>query len=76
MVTFDHVKKPLLALSGKRFSGKDSLAAALVREAAVRGITVHTHAFAAESKRLFVARERVQGVDVDLRRMLEDRAYK
>ena len=50
------MKKPVLALSGKRFSGKDTLAAFLVESAAKRGHALITHAFAAESKRLFVAR--------------------
>lgn len=43
------MKKPLLALSGKRFSGKDTLAALLVESAARRGITLETAAFAGES---------------------------
>lgn len=70
------MKKPVLALSGKRFSGKDTLAAMLVDAAAKRGVTLETHAFAAESKRLFVAREAARGVVVDLDRLQNDRSYK
>ena len=68
--------KKLLALSGKRFSGKDTLAALLVTSAARRGLTLPTYAFAAESKRMFVTREAARGVEVDLARLQEDRAYK
>ena len=68
--------KPLLAISGKRFSGKDTFAALLVEGAARRGVTLEPHAFAAESKRMFVARETARGVSVDLERLLTDRSYK
>jgi phosphomevalonate kinase len=67
---------PLLALSGKRFSGKDTLAALLVKAAADRCITLETHAFAAECKRLFVQREAARGVEIDLARLQSDREYK
>ena len=70
------MKKPLLALSGKRFSGKDTLAAHLVKAAADRGVSLEIHAFAAESKRLFVAREATRGVAIDLQRLQHDREYK
>lgn len=70
------MKKPLLALSGKRFSGKDTLASLLVEAAARRGISMQTYAFAAESKRMFVAREADRGVVVDLDRLQTDREYK
>lgn len=66
----------LLAISGKRFSGKDTFAALLQARAQERGIDLATHAFAGESKRLFVAAERARGVDVDLDRLIADRAYK
>jgi phosphomevalonate kinase len=52
----------LLALSGKRFSGKDTLAARRLA----------SHAFAGESKRMFAARN----AEVDLERLTTDRAYK
>jgi phosphomevalonate kinase len=66
------MKKRVLALSGKRFSGKDALAAMLASRTAARGVRLATHAFAAESKRLFAARE--PRVEVD--KLLGDRAYK
>lgn len=69
-------RRPLLALSGKRFSGKDTLAALLQERAAGRGIALHTFAFAAESKRLFALRARERGEAVDFERLLHDRAYK
>ena len=62
----------VLAISGKRFSGKDTFAAMLVAAAKKRGVVLETYAFAAESKRLFAARE----PDVDLARLLGDRDYK
>jgi phosphomevalonate kinase len=66
----------LLALSGKRFSGKDTFAAALVNEARSRGLALATYAFADESKRLFVDAEAQRGIEVDLARLRSDRAYK
>lgn len=68
--------RPLLAISGKRFSGKDTFAAMLVERARARGVTLTTHAFAAESKRMFVEDRRRAGVEVDLERLTRDRAYK
>ncbi len=71
------MKKRLLAISGKRFSGKDTLAALLVERARVEhGVTLTAHAFAGESKRLFVVEEQRGGNDVDLARLVGDRAYK
>lgn len=70
------MKKRLLALSGKRFTGKDTLAALLVQRAAARGEPLGVFAFAAESKRLFVDQEAARGVVVDLERLQHDRAYK
>ena len=66
----------LLAVTGKRFSGKDSFAGQLVAQAKRKGVTLDTHAFAAESKRLFVAEQARLGVAVDLERLLHERAYK
>jgi phosphomevalonate kinase len=62
----------LVAISGKRFSGKDTLAGMIVDEAARRGVTVPVWAFAAESKRMFAAGR----PEVDGERLLRDRAYK
>lgn len=68
--------KPLLAISGKRFSGKDTFAA-LIREHAIeRGAQLEAYAFAGESKRLFVEAQAKAGVKVDLDRLTTDRAYK
>ncbi len=58
---------PVLAISGKRYTGKDTLAAAIV---AASGVS--TYAFAAESKRMFAAAR----PEVELARLLGDRAYK
>jgi phosphomevalonate kinase len=66
----------LLAVSGKRFSGKDTFAAALVEHARRRGVELGTYAFAGESKRLFAAEEARRGGEVDLARLQADRAYK
>lgn len=71
------MKKRVLAISGKRYSGKDTFARDLALAAQRRGLTVHTHAFALESKRMFVLHERREhGVEVDLDRLQNDRAYK
>lgn len=70
------MNKLLLGISGKRFSGKDTLAALLVGHAQKRGITLETYAFAAESKRMFVAERAATGVTVDLERLQSDREYK
>lgn len=66
----------LLAISGKRFSGKDTFAALLVDEAKKLGVTLETYAFAGESKRLFAEQQRREGVEVDLARLTADREYK
>jgi phosphomevalonate kinase len=68
--------RKLLAISGKRFSGKDTFAGALRRHALGAGVSLELHAFAAESKRLFVDARRAAGGDVDLGRLTTDRAYK
>lgn len=66
----------VLALSGRRFAGKDTLAGVLVARARERGVPLVTYAFAAESKRLLVDEMRAQGVEVELERLLHDRGYK
>jgi phosphomevalonate kinase len=68
--------RTLLCISGKRFSGKDTLAACLDRAASVRDLSLASYAFAAESKRLFVAAQASRGVAVDLARLTVDRDYK
>ena len=70
------MNKLLLAISGKRFSGKDTLAALLVEHAQKRGITLETYAFAAESKRMFTDEQAAAGITVDLERLQHDREYK
>jgi phosphomevalonate kinase len=66
----------LLCISGKRFSGKDTFAALLQSQARERGVSLHLHAFASESKQLFVAAQQRGGIEVDLERLQSDRAYK
>lgn len=67
----------VLAISGKRFAGKDTLAGVVVAEAVRRGgAAPATYAFAGESKRMFVAQQAERGVAVDLARLQGDRAYK
>ncbi len=68
--------RTLLCISGKRFSGKDTFAAALQKAAAASGLGCQSWAFAGESKRLFVAEQARLGVSVDLDRMIFDREYK
>jgi len=68
--------KQVLAISGKRFSGKDTLADMLVGFAKARGVAIVVHRFADESKRMLVAREVLRGVEVDFMRLKTDRAYK
>lgn len=66
----------VVALSGKRFAGKDTLAGEVVVQAAARGALVELFAFAAESKRMFAAWQAARGVEVSLAGLLADRAYK
>jgi phosphomevalonate kinase len=68
--------RPLLCLSGKRFTGKDTFAALLREQARRRGADLALFAFAGESKRLFAATQEARGEPVDLVRLLVDRAYK
>jgi len=66
----------VVAISGKRFAGKDTLAGEVVSQARARGVLVGVHAFAAESKRMFAAWQAERGVTVELARLLGERAYK
>jgi phosphomevalonate kinase len=66
----------IIALSGKRFTGKDTFADALLAEAASLGVTIPKGAFATECKRAFIEAERSQGRELDLERLLGERAYK
>lgn len=66
----------VLAITGKRFAGKDTLALEIVEQARLRGVELAVHAFAAESKRMFTAWQQARGVAVDLQRLQGDRAYK
>lgn len=63
----------VLALSGKRFAGKDTVAALTVELARERGLSLATFAFADESKRGLAAQ---LGAEVELDRLLRERAYK
>lgn len=67
---------PVLAISGKRFFGKDTFAAMLVSHAHALGIELPTYAFADESKRMFAALEEAKGEDISLTRLLRERDYK
>ena len=67
---------PLLCISGKRFAGKDTFAAALQNAATAHGFALYSYAFATECKRLFVAANAARGVAVDLDRLVGDREYK
>jgi phosphomevalonate kinase len=66
----------VVAISGRRYAGKDTLAGAITTVAAERGVGIAVHAFAAESKRMFAAQQRARGVAVEEERLLADRAYK
>jgi phosphomevalonate kinase len=67
------MKIKLLAISGKRFSGKDTFASFLVEKAKNQKIDLRPYAFAAESKRMFAETDK----EVDLERLLSnDREYK
>jgi phosphomevalonate kinase len=63
--------RKVLAISGKRFTGKDTLAALLTHEARQRGHELACYAFAGECKRRFA-----MSMTVDLERLSSDRAYK
>lgn len=66
----------MVAISGKRFAGKDTLAGEVAAQVRARGSAAGVHAFAAESKRMFAAWQAERGVAVELARLLVDRAYK
>jgi phosphomevalonate kinase len=66
----------LIALSGKRFTGKDTFADALIARARMLGITLPKGAFATECKLAFVEDERAQGREIDAARLIGERAYK
>jgi phosphomevalonate kinase len=70
--------KPLyiIALSGKRFTGKDTFADALIESAKGLGLDIPKGAFAAECKVSFVEEQRGEGRSIDLQRLLDDRVYK
>lgn len=67
---------PVLAISGKRYFGKDTFAAMLVKHASALGYELPTYAFADESKRMFAAIEEAKGEDISLTRLLRERDYK
>jgi phosphomevalonate kinase len=66
----------VIALSGKRFSGKDTLATLLCDRAVALGEPLRRRALADECKRAFVEEQAAAGVAVDLAGLLGDRAYK
>ena len=65
------MSRSVLCISGKRFTGKDTLAGLMVAAAGRRGLALDTYAFAGESKRMFAA----EHPEVDLARFGE-RDYK
>lgn len=67
--------KRVLALSGKRFAGKDTVAAMIVELARERGVAIAAHAFADECKQRFVARMQLRLIPIK-RADLNDRASK
>lgn len=69
--------RPLVvALSGKRFSGKDTLADAIERLAGERGVSLVRCAFSSECKLAFAREQGALGAPVDMPRLMRDRAYK
>jgi phosphomevalonate kinase len=66
----------VLAISGKRFSGKDTLAEMIGELARSRGAELQTYAFANESKRMFADAQHELGVSIDVDRLSSDRGYK
>ena len=66
----------IIALSGKRFAGKDTFADALVAKMSALGMSLPKGAFATECKQAFAEDERAQGHPVDVARLLSERAYK
>src|SRR5262245_51653948 len=66
----------VVALSGKRFTGKDTFAASVVERARELGVALPLFAFASECKAAFVEEERSLGREVLLEGLLYERAYK
>lgn len=66
----------VMAVSGKRFSGKDTLADAIEARALSLGVPLVRAGFATECKRAFVEAEAAAGRALELDRLLGDRAYK
>ena len=66
----------IIALSGKRFAGKDTFADALIARLHALGVSLPKGAFATECKRAFAEDEHTQGREVDVNRLLNERAYK
>jgi phosphomevalonate kinase len=66
----------LIAISGKRCTGKDTFTDALVSHAKQLGRSLPQGAFAAECKAAFVTQQQTLGNHVDLNRLLSERAYK
>lgn len=71
------MSRPLIvALSGKRCTGKDTLADAIEALAGERGVPLRRCAFASECKRAFADEQAARGASVDLEKMARDRGYK
>jgi len=68
--------RPVLAISGKRLYGKDTLAQLLCDEAAAAGRPLVRRAFADQSKEALAQRLLASGEALDLERMSADRGYK
>lgn len=66
----------VLAISGKRSVGKDTLADAVEARAAARGVPLVRCAFATECKRAFVEHRAGEGEVLSLEGLVHDRAYK
>ena len=66
----------VLALSGKRFSGKDTMGDFLCAKAAEEGVPFARRALADESKEAFALEMIRQGIHVELARLKKDRGYK
>lgn len=69
-------RKLVLALSGKRYSGKDSLAAAVIDEASSRGIALRRRALADACKIAFCEEMAAVGITIDATSLIADRATK
>lgn len=69
-------KPRVWAISGKRFSGKDTLAALLVRKLNERNLVARRFALADACKEGFVAEQKTLGIEIDLPRLMTERSYK